>query len=379
MGADEQSVKPASESFRVFARLRPCAPSEVPSSDLRVINRFGQQCIIQARNLEFVLDWVRRASRPGASLRISAPCCRSLTNPVWLSLRVNFLRAQVWDVADSQQAVYDRGIRERVEHVLSGYNAMVLCYGQTGSGKTHTIFGPDEVLDSATFASSDKAAHGIVPRACTQLFEGMANADSDVTFVVHVSYLEAYNGQLRDLLGKGGRKDNLIARESAATGVVIEGLSHTSVSSPGEVMRAVMRGNTNRAVAAMKMNERSSRGHGVITIHVREVRGEGSERAGKLTIVDLAGMESTKKSPTVEGASSAAERQEEVKAINQSLWALGTVIHTLLAQRSRFSPPPAPRAFPRPDAVAHSALHTPPQGSPLTSPSLHAPARAPRR
>ena len=57
----------------------------------------------------------------------------------------------------------------------------------------------------------------------------------------------------------------------------------------------------------------------------------GGERSGKLTLVDLAGMESSKKSVNVEGASSNPTRREEAKNINQSLCALGSVIARLSA------------------------------------------------
>ena len=290
--ADKDKDKPGAESFRVFARLRPANKAlGAASNDIRVVRRFGQHNIIQAKNLEFLLD-------------------------------------HVWDQTDSQEMVYNHGARERVSWVLEGFNSTILCYGQTGSGKTHTMFGPEEVLDAHTFAKSDKALHGILPRACSQLFERMAQADEEVTYVVHVSYVECYNGDLRDVLAK--TPTNLILRESKEKGLSIDGLSYTLVSSPSEVMRAVMKGNSHRVVAAMRMNERSSRGHAVITVHVREVRGDsGAERSGKLTLVDLAGMESSKKSYSVEGASQHASRQEEVKHINQSLWALGTVIERL--------------------------------------------------
>ena len=52
----------------------------------------------------------------------------------------------------------------------------------------------------------------------------------------------------------------------------------------------------------------------------------GSEVATKLNLVDLAGMESSKKSFAVEGASNNPARREEAKNINVSLYALGTVI-----------------------------------------------------
>ena len=194
--------------------------------------------------------------------------------------------------------------------------------------QTHTMFGPDEVLDPNLFAQSDPGLHGILPRACAQLFDAMANTSREVTFVAHVNYVEVYNDTLKDLLSPGGKRQ-VVLRESKQAGLTFEGLSHQLVSSPSEVMRAVMRGNDHRVVAAMKMNDRSSRGHALIQLTVREVSGEGYERTGKLTLVDLAGMESSKKSYALEGASNNPLRQEEVKAINQSLWALGSVIERL--------------------------------------------------
>ena len=269
-------------------------PAREQSDHMKVVTRFEKSQIIHCRNLEFMLDWI-------------------------------------WDIHDTQEMVYNRGVRERVwvSQVLNGFNATVLMYGQTGSGKTHTMFGPDEVVNPHTYEHSDPALHGIVPRACAQLFDAMADASEGTTFVVHVSYVECYNGHLRDVLATG-KRDEVVARETAQ-GLQLEGLSHTLVSSPSEVMHAIMRGNERRVVAAMAMNARSSRGHAVITLHVREVRGEGSERAGKLALVDLAGMESSKKSYAMEGPSKAHERQEEVKHINQSLWALGSVIERLSA------------------------------------------------
>ena len=70
----------------------------------------GQQSIIQAKNLEFLLD-------------------------------------RVWDTGDTQESVY-KECKERVSWVLEGFSSTLLCYGQTGSGKTHTMFGPQGTLDS---------------------------------------------------------------------------------------------------------------------------------------------------------------------------------------------------------------------------------------
>ena len=94
------STDAPSESFRVFARLRP-PRNDSGSALLRVVKRHGLQRTVQGKNLEFLLDWV-------------------------------------WDSDGEQADVYERGVSERVSWVLQGYNATILAYGQTGSGKTHT-------------------------------------------------------------------------------------------------------------------------------------------------------------------------------------------------------------------------------------------------
>jgi hypothetical protein len=106
-GADSKK-----ESFRVFVRFRPCTTA---SPNIKVVKRFGQQRTVHAKHLEFLLDWV-------------------------------------WDIHDGQEEVYDRGISERVDWVLQGFNSTIVAYGQTGSGKTCVAIAP---LPSS-------------PRACTQ-------------------------------------------------------------------------------------------------------------------------------------------------------------------------------------------------------------------
>lgn len=65
---------------------------------------------------------------------------------------------------------------------------------------------------------------------------------------------------------------------------------------------------------------------------------QGGERHGKLNLVDLAGMESSKKSYAVEGASNAPARREEAKNTNTSLYALGSVVERLSAGGSSHIP-----------------------------------------
>lgn len=202
----------------------------------------------------------------------------------------------------------------------------------TGSGKTYTMFGPEEVIRD--WSGSDVTLHGLAPRAIADIFASLRSAPKASQFVVMASYVEVYNDQCNDLLG--GRK-GLVLRETAQRRVVVEGLVREVVTSETEVMDCLRRGNELRVVAAMKMNARSSRSHALFVLELHDVssgQDSGGAESGKLSLVDLAGMESSKKSYYVEsvrGPSSAPQRREEARNINTSLFALGTVIERLAA------------------------------------------------
>mmetsp|Transcript_42421 Transcript_42421/g.111675 ORF Transcript_42421/g.111675 Transcript_42421/m.111675 type:complete len:438 (+) Transcript_42421:1-1314(+) len=126
-------------------------------------------------------------------------------------------------------------------------------------------------------------------------------------------------------------------REYPTGHVEPDGLNRLPVSTTQQVMAAVARGDKSRVVAAMAMNPRSSRGHGLILVDVFNPEGEAHSR---LTLVDLAGMESSKKSSAVDqnSASGVKQRQIEAKAINQSLLALSSCVSALAAKGAQRIP-----------------------------------------
>ena len=280
----------------VFARVKG-GDSRDPSIVVR--RRYDVQQDMQVKNLEFSLDWV-------------------------------------FDDDAVQEEVYQIVAERRVARILRGYNVCLLAYGQTGSGKTYTMFGPEAVLDD--WKGSDPTLHGLAPRAIGALFEGLQARPAESRYVVTCSYVEVHNDACNDLLG--GRK-GLNLRETGERRVVVEGLTSEVVSSPQQVMEVLHRGNGNRMTAAMKMNARSSRSHAIFSLSLAQIgdgaggaAADGSLEAGRLTLVDLAGMESSKKSSMVqEGATHSgrrqAQRREESRHINTSLYALGTVIERL--------------------------------------------------
>lgn len=191
------------DSLRVCARLRPADPGscrrtptrrpsrdrllpEQPIQPLAVVRRQGAAPTLQAKGVEFAVD-------------------------------------HVFDADQGQVECYEQGVRERVAWALKGHNVTVLAYGQTGSGKTHTMFGAEEAL--ADLCGSDPRLHGIVPRACRQLFEGAAVAERP-RLRLRISFLEIHLDRLRDLFAPGRDVPALSLRETPSQGLVVEGLWH---------------------------------------------------------------------------------------------------------------------------------------------------------
>lgn len=62
---------------------------------------------------------------------------------------------------------------------------------------------------------------GIIPRAFEHIFEAIATSDNS-KYLVHSSFLEIYNEEIRDLLGKDNKK-KLDLKEHPEKGVYIPG------------------------------------------------------------------------------------------------------------------------------------------------------------
>ena len=106
-----------------------------------------------------------------------------------------------------------------VEGVLDGYNGTVFAYGQTGCGKSYTMMGVEEPA----------ANKGVIPRAFDHIFDHVA-VSAEVKYLLTASYLEIYNEEVRDLLGKDVKK-KLELHEHPERGVYVQGLSSHTVSS----------------------------------------------------------------------------------------------------------------------------------------------------
>lgn len=70
--------------------------------------------------------------------------------------------------------------------------------------------------------SEPSCQRGIIPRAFEHIFEAISISE-DVKYLIHASYLEIYNEEIRDLLGKDVKK-KLDLKEHPDKGTYIPGI-----------------------------------------------------------------------------------------------------------------------------------------------------------
>ncbi|GIX87320.1 kinesin-like protein KIF3A [Caerostris darwini] len=231
----------------------------------------------------------------------------------------------VFGTDSTQLDVYNLAARPIIDNVLEGYNGTIFAYGQTGTGKTFTMEGNREVPEQK----------GIIPNSFAHIFGHIAKAEGDKRFLVRATYLEIYNEEVRDLLGKD-QSVRLEVKERPDIGVFVKNLTGVVVKNADDLDRIMTLGSKNRVVGATNMNLHSSRSHAIFSITVESCE-EGFDRkehirAGKLHLVDLAGSERQSKT------GSSGQRLVEATKINLSLSTLGNVISALVDGKSTHIP-----------------------------------------
>uniref|UniRef100_A0A0E0NC24 Kinesin motor domain-containing protein n=1 Tax=Oryza rufipogon TaxID=4529 RepID=A0A0E0NC24_ORYRU len=264
-------------NIRVYCRIRPFRPGEDDkSSSVEYIGDNG----------ELVLSNPTKQGKEGGK---------------------NFTFNKVFGPITTQDAVF-KDIQPLIRSVLDGYNVCIFAYGQTGSGKTYTMMGPEKATEKEW---------GVNYRALNDLFNISHDRRDTITYELCVQMIEIYNEQIRDLLGSGG---NTIQ----PNGLAVPDATMCPVTSTSHVIELMQTGHDNRAMSATALNERSSRSHSVVTIHVRgQDLKTGNTLRGALHLVDLAGSERVDRSAVT------GDRLKEAQHINKSLAALGDVIFSL--------------------------------------------------
>nr|QWT43333.1 kinesin-like protein KIN14D [Citrullus lanatus] len=207
-----------------------------------------------------------------------------------------------------------------IRSVLDGYNVCIFAYGQTGSGKTYTMSGPTELTEDTL---------GVNYRALSDLFILSQQRKQTISYDISVQMLEIYNDQIRDLLVTDSTNRRYPFSQN---GINVPDACLVPVSSTSDVINLMNLGQKNRAVSSTAMNDRSSRSHSCLTVHVqgRDLT-SGATLRGCMHLVDLAGSERVDKSEVI------GDRLKEAQHINKSLSALGDVISSL-AQKNAHVP-----------------------------------------
>ncbi|KAL0663776.1 hypothetical protein Bca4012_100613 [Brassica carinata] len=250
---------------------------------------------------------------------------------------------------DATQAEVFTDIKPLVRSVLDGFNVCIFAYGQTGSGKTYTMTGPD---------GASEEDWGVNYRALNDLFKISQSRKGNINYEVGVQMVEIYNEQVLDLLSDDSSQKKYpfcfnflflyslsfftscfrftltlhtlgILSTTSQNGLAVPDARMYPVKSTSDVITLMDIGLQNRSVGATAMNERSSRSHSIVTVHVcgKDMK-TGSVLYGNLHLVDLAGSERVDRSE-VKG-----DRLREAQHINKSLSSLGDVIFSLASKSS---------------------------------------------
>jgi len=289
------TVQELKGNIRVFCRVRSVIPSDKMAGNGRVphLNLVNERSIeVLKPSLNETLNESSVSSARGAG-------------------KYEFTFDRVFGPSTTQEHIFEE-ISQLVQSAIDGYNVCIFAYGQTGSGKTYTMEGGESGSD----------AEGMIPRSVRLIFSSCeALKSKGWTYKIEASFLEIYNEQIRDLLGKGGETYDLrlVNNEVTVTNLKVE-----EVTNDRQVSNLLARAQQQRAVAATGCNEHSSRSHSVMRIKLSGVNEATTETSqGVLYMVDLAGSERLKDS----GATG--ERLTETKHINKSLSNLGNVIMAL--------------------------------------------------
>ncbi|MBA0716465.1 hypothetical protein Golax_015293, partial [Gossypium laxum] len=280
-------------SIRVYCRVRPSLSGQ--SNNLSCVEHIDDTTIT-------VLTPTKTGKEGRKSFTFNKIFSPSVTQ-VFPEHEFSFRAAEVF--SDTQPLI---------RSVLDGYNVCIFAYGQTGSGKTYTMSGPTELTEEGL---------GVNYRALGDLFELSNQRKETISYEISVQMLEIYNEQVRDLLAS----DEI--RNSSQNGINVPEAHLVRVSSTSDVINLMNLGQKNRTVFSTAMNDRSSRSHSCLTVHVQgKDLTSGNIIHGCMHLVDLAGSERVDKSEVM------GDRLKEAQHINKSLSALGDVIAALASKGS---------------------------------------------
>ncbi|XP_024534551.1 kinesin-like protein KIN-10C isoform X1 [Selaginella moellendorffii] len=215
--------------------------------------------------------------------------------------------------SDDLAEIFKAEVEPVIPLLFCGCNATVFAYGATGSGKTYTMQGEEQNPGLMVLG----------------LMHILSLAERDAKCKIELSYYELYMERCYDLLEP--KSGELPILEDSDGNIQLRGLAQVQVKSLKEFQDLFARGCSNRKIGVTGLNAASSRSHSVLVVTVTNTDEENTTLplVGKLSLIDLAGNEDTRRSGT-DGI-----RLVESGRINQSLFVLSNVINALNANEKR--------------------------------------------
>nr|CAD7437574.1 unnamed protein product [Timema bartmani] len=182
----------------------------------------------------------------------------------------------------SQEEVYSIVMKDVLDTVLMGSNAVVLAYGQTGSGKSFTVNGLRNQFHH----------RGLVPRFLSQLFDKKEKMKDVAQISFGMSMVEISEFNIKDLLIQ---KRNVTSSQHRDPFSLVK---NVPIESETSGLKLIFDGEGRRSVSTDAPYEGSHLGHCILTLHIQYkslVKTAAVTNYSKFHLVDMAGVTSLKK------------------------------------------------------------------------------------
>ena len=207
----EQREKTKSKRIAVYLRLKPASDALSSWKRVRMEENDGNGSTEKKKKkmVSFECDDEREKDHRGDD--------EKTTIKKYAKRSQMFAFDEILDENASQEETFDTCARNVVLNCLDGVNATIFAYAQTGSGKTHTFTGGND----GAFEN-----RGIIPRSLETLFREMEKRKSEeeeksgsankvITFDATCEYVEVYNEQAYDLLGRDDLNRSMFSQKGA--------------------------------------------------------------------------------------------------------------------------------------------------------------------
>jgi hypothetical protein len=185
---------------------------------------------------------------------------------------------KVYDENSTNEKIYLETVRPMIKCAFfKKAKISIFCYGQTGSGKTYTMMG-NLSKNNLNFTP------GLYSFAAYDIFQ-IINYPQFENYYLTCSFYEIYCGKLYDLLNN---RNILNIREDGKQNINIIGLTEKYIEDFNDLINLIDLGLKNRTIGTTKVNNNSSRSHGIIQINILD---SYDNINGKISFIDLAGSE----------------------------------------------------------------------------------------